>query len=122
MGVQFRNSIALVENIAVSKHFYKDIFGLTVIKEFDTFVLFEDGFSIHDGKIYAEYIDEEFCRQSVCHTAFYFSTVDIFEIQQKLQENSVEFIHEVIEQPWGEKCLRCYDPDFHVIEVGDRVS
>jgi len=122
MGVQFRNSIALVDNVAVSKHFYKDILGLTVIKEFDTFVLFEDGFSIHDGKTYAEYIDEEFCGQSVCHTAFYFTASDIFEIQQKLLQNNVKFIHEIIQQPWGEKCLRCYDPDCHVLEIGDDVS
>jgi len=30
----------------------------------------------------------------------------------------VEFIHEIVEQPWGQKVMRFYDPDYHMIEVG----
>jgi predicted enzyme related to lactoylglutathione lyase len=102
-----------------ARHFYKDILELEISKEFDTFILFQNGFSIHDGKIYASYIKEEFQKQQECHTVFYFSSTDIFKTQQRLRELNVTFIHEMIKQPWGEYCIRCYDPDFHVIEIGE---
>jgi len=33
--------------------------------------------------------------------------------------DSVKYVHGVIEQPWGQRAVRLYDPDLHIIEVGE---
>ena len=55
------------------------------------------------------------------NVVFYFVTPFIAEMYDRLKANQVSFIHEVQTQDWGEKCMRFYDPDGHIIEIGDAV-
>ena len=32
------------------------------------------------------------------------------------------FIHNIEQQPWGQRVLRFYDPDRHIIEIGEPMS
>jgi hypothetical protein len=34
----------------------------------------------------------------------------------------VEFLHEIREQPWGQRVMRFYDPDLHIVEVGETME
>jgi hypothetical protein len=34
----------------------------------------------------------------------------------------VEFLHEIREQPWAKKVMRMYDPDGHIIEIGEHME
>ena len=34
----------------------------------------------------------------------------------------MEFIHGIKEQPWGQRVMRFYDPDMHIIEVGESME
>ena len=35
---------------------------------------------------------------------------------------SVELVHAPLEHRWGQRVVRLYDPDRHVIEVGEAIS
>lgn len=48
--MRFVNPIPLVRDIECSKAFYRDIMGLEILSDFGSFVLFESGFAIHEGK------------------------------------------------------------------------
>lgn len=50
----------------------------------------------------------------------YFEEEDLDSFLKKLKEmNSIEYVHELKEQPWGQRVIRFYDPDMHIIEVGE---
>ena len=50
----------------------------------------------------------------------YFEEDDLDNLLQKLRDiDSVEYVHELKEQPWGQRVIRFYDPDKHIIEVGE---
>ena len=48
-----------------------------------------------------------------------FETAAIDEILLRLQERGVEFLHELLEESWGQRTIRFYDPDGHLIEIGE---
>jgi hypothetical protein len=49
----------------------------------------------------------------------YFEADDIEAVQERLKEAGAAFIHEVYEQPWGQRAMRLYDPDGHILEIGE---
>ena len=34
----------------------------------------------------------------------------------------MEYIHGIKEQPWGQRVIRFYDPDMHIVEVGESME
>jgi len=121
MEICFRNSIALVKDIACSKHFYEDIMGLKIKEEYDTIIMFENNFVIHKADVFYEYINKSYQGEKMGHdnVDFYFTTSDLDGFLQKLKAEHVTFIHEIKQHAWGEKVIRIYDPDGHIVEIGD---
>ncbi|HBN08964.1 MAG TPA: lactoylglutation lyase [Cyanobacteria bacterium UBA8530] len=52
----------------------------------------------------------------------YFESESIGEMDELLQKEGVEFLHGIVEQPWGQRVLRFYDPDGHVVELGETME
>ena len=40
----------------------------------------------------------------------------------RLKTLPVQYVHPVKEHPWGQRVVRFYDPDRHIIEVGEAMS
>jgi catechol 2,3-dioxygenase-like lactoylglutathione lyase family enzyme len=121
MGIRFRHSIALVRDIEVSKQFYKDILGLSIVQDFDIFVLFQNDFAIHRADLFYDYINKPYHGEKMGHdnVDFYLTTTDLEHVSDKLKENKIVFIHDIKQMDWGEKVIRIYDPDGHILEIGD---
>lgn len=121
MEIRYRNSIALVRDIAVSKQFYQDMIGLNILQDYETFILFQDNFAIHKADLFYHYIDKPYHGEKMGrdNVDFYFTTSDLPGYCKKLKEAQVVFIHDIIQCEWGEKVFRIYDPDGHILEIGD---
>ncbi|MDP4117395.1 MAG: VOC family protein [Bacteroidota bacterium] len=121
MGIRFRNVILLTSDIEKSKNFYCNIIGLSIKQDFKTFVLFEGNFSIHTADLFYEYIDKQYHGEKMGQNNLdlYFSTSDLLSMQEKLKDAGIPFIHEIRKQAWGESIIRIYDPDGHIVEIGD---
>lgn len=121
MTTRFRNSIALVKNTDISKAFYRDIIGINIVQDSGSFVLFEGNFSIHDAAIFYGYIGKTYEGEKLGrdNLDLYLTTDDLPAMQEKLEKAGVEFIHKIRKFDWGESVFRVYDPDGHIIEIGD---
>lgn len=53
---------------------------------------------------------------------FVFETAELDSIYKALKENNVKFLHELNTEIWGQRTIRFYDPDGHLIEVGEFMS
>ncbi len=52
----------------------------------------------------------------------YFEEDDIDTFVSKLSTfEDLEYIHPLFEHPWGQHVVRFYDPDKHIIEVGENM-
>jgi catechol 2,3-dioxygenase-like lactoylglutathione lyase family enzyme len=121
MGIRFRHSIALVRDMEESKHFYRDVLGLAIVQDFETFVLFQNDFAIHRADLFYEYINKPYHGEKMGHdnVDFYLTTTDLDNVRDKLKDNQVMFIHDIKQMACGEKVIRVYDPDGHILEIGD---
>lgn len=52
----------------------------------------------------------------------YFEESDFDSFAEKLRGLGAEYVHPVKEHRWGQRVVRFYDPDRHIIEVGERMD
>jgi catechol 2,3-dioxygenase-like lactoylglutathione lyase family enzyme len=123
--VKFTAPLIVVEDIARSRNFYEQVLGQTVKFDFGENVQFDGDFSIHLKPHYQMRLggEDTFPVTKKAHWGeLYFKTDELETIQQRLNAAGVEFIHPVREQPWGERVMRFYDPDGHIIEIGEALE
>ena len=51
-----------------------------------------------------------------------FEEDDFDRFIEKLSASGVEYVHPVKEHAWGQRVVRFYDPDRHIIEVGENMK
>jgi len=120
--MKFINPIPFVRDIDRSREFYRQRLGLKILEDFGNFVLFETGFAIHDGASLEQTVwrdiapkQEPYGRRNLL---LYFEHDDVDAAFESIAPH-VELIHPVERQAWGQRVFRFYDPDRHVVEIGE---
>ena len=115
--MRLKNFLLVVEDIECSKAFYKDFFGLDVIRDFGTNVILAGGLVLQQRDGWEQLTG--------CETVFgghnfelYFETNDMTGFLQKIQTSAgeIRLLNEA-ETYADRQVVRLYDPDGHVIEV-----
>ncbi len=123
--LKFDAPLIVVEDMARARHFYEQLLGQKVKYDFGDDVAFEGDFTIH-RKSHFQTLLGEAARYPVTQRAhngeLYFEAEDLELIFRRLKEAKVEFIHPIHEQPWGQRAMRLYDPDGHVVEIGESME
>lgn len=52
----------------------------------------------------------------------YFEEYDMDNFCNHLKAFEISYVHELFEHRWGQRVVRFYDPDKHIIEVGERLD
>ena len=125
MTVTFQGSLIIVKDVEASRSFYEELLGQKVLVDFGPVVGFEGGFSIWQidhayNILFEEQVDQssEIGRRNfeLC-----FEDSEIHTIWEKISSSGVKLVHPLREQPWGQLVFRIYDPDGHIIEVGEPI-
>ena len=118
--MRFVNPLPFVQDIAVSKAFYRDILGLSITADRGDFVQFVDGFALHQGAALDRAIfghagppASPYGRRNL---VLYFEVIDL-DAECKRLAPQVAMIHTVQTEPWGGRVFRFYDPARHMIEL-----
>lgn len=117
-------SLIVVKDVKIARDFYEQILGQKVKYDFGENVTFEGDFAIHLEEHYLKLLGERNHRvlKKANNFELYFETDEIECILKRLKENNVIFLHEIREQPWGQRVMRFYDPDSHIVEVGETME
>jgi catechol 2,3-dioxygenase-like lactoylglutathione lyase family enzyme len=127
-SMDLRNGSAalFVRNIEVSRKFYSGLLGLTIELDFGKNVIFKSGLTIweiQNGHIIPATLGiERIADASVNRFEIYFETEDLPEVYRILKNENVRFLHEIHEEPWGQRTIRFFDPDGHLIEIGESMK
>ena len=111
-----------VKDIEVSKNFYSNILGLKKHLDFGKNVIFGNGFAIWEikaGHIIPQALGHENISGKANRFEIYFETEDITTVYKILIKEGVRFLHEIHEEQWGQRTIRFFDPDDHLIEIGE---
>jgi catechol 2,3-dioxygenase-like lactoylglutathione lyase family enzyme len=117
--IKFTGMLVVVEDIARSRAFYEHVLGQRPLMDFGANVEYEGHFSIHLKSLHQETIGDRPILTKPNDTELYFEAEELEALQQRLQQHGVEFVHELREQPWGTLSMRFYDPDGHLLEIGE---
>ncbi|WP_238859881.1 VOC family protein [Clostridium sp. YIM B02569] len=122
--MKFSNPMIVVSNMEKSKKFYYEVLGLEVVVDFGANVTLTGGIALQTKDTWLSFI----CKQND-KIAFggnvgelYFEEDDFDSFIQKINTISdINYVHHMIEHSWGQRVIRFYDPDKHIIEVGENM-
>ncbi len=120
--MKLKNVLLVVNNLEKSKQFYKQLFGLEVIRDNPANLILMEGLVLQDKALWQEAIGQEVITESNS-TELYFEENNIDEFIQKLEKlyPNVKYLTQLTTHPWGQKIIRFYDLDGNLIEVGTAV-
>jgi catechol 2,3-dioxygenase-like lactoylglutathione lyase family enzyme len=120
--LKFVSPLIVVEDMERSRRFYEQLLGQKVKFDFGLDVPFEGDFTIHQRAHFQTLLGDA-TQPPIAGKApwgeLYFESGELDATYQRLNEAGVEFIHPIIEQPWGQRAMRLYDPDGHILEIGE---
>lgn len=113
-----------VNDIEKSKEFYKEILGLDVEQDFGANVVLTGGVALQTKESWIEFIgkEENEITQKSNNFEIYFEEDDFDCFIEKLKGYDIEYVHEPFEHRWGQRVVRFYDLDKHIIEVGENLK
>ncbi len=128
MNLKKCQPVLFVKDAGVSTKFYTDVLGFTVVMDNGgANITFKEGFTvwqIWEGNIISQTIGIENITNNgnISRFELCFETDDLDSIYKTLKDNNVRFLHEINTELWGQRTIRFYDPDSHLIEVGEEMS
>lgn len=120
--MQFKNPMLVVTDMDRSVEFYKKVFGLHVIMDFGANKTLTGGLALQTAEAYKTFIDRRDISFGGNNFEIYFEEDDFDKFVDKLKELDIEYVHPVKEHSWGQRVVRFYDPDKHIIEVGENIK
>ncbi len=109
-----------VANINAARRFYQELFGLEVYQDYGKNIAFTCGLALQQDFDWLVNLPKEKIIKKSNNAEIVFEEQDFDGFLNKLKAYSnIEYLGEVIEHSWGQRVIRFYDPDGHVIEVGE---
>lgn len=121
--MKLKNSLIVVDDIEKSKAFYRELFGLDVVTDFGENVILTEGLVLQERKTWERFVGKEVVYGG-CDAELYFeeNNLDFFLERLQKYEQPVEYVNELMEHDWGQRVIRIYDPDRHMIEIGEAMD
>lgn len=122
-------AVLFVRDAQRARAFYESLLGFHVAADFGGVnIIFREGIALWqpdsghpiaaayaDGRNGSRIHDDTLApRGELCY-----ETEDLDGVFAALKEYGVRFLHEVREESWGQRAVRFFDPDGHLIEVGE---
>lgn len=120
--MKLKNILIAVEDIEKSKQFYHDLFGLDVVLDQDGNVILTEGLVLQDAKIWKDFLKKDMIPENNSFE-LYFEERNLEAFIDKLEKlyPSIQYANPLMTHSWGQKVVRFYDLDGHLIEVGTPV-
>lgn len=120
--MQYMGTLIAVTDLEKSRRFYHDVLGLTITTDFGPNVTFNGCIVLQTMETWVDFIKSDYVMFDNRASELYFETDKFDEMMQRLDSAGVEFVHRPIVHRWGQKAVRFYDPDKHIIEIGEKIS
>ena len=120
--MKFKNPLLVVADIDKSVAFYKKVLGLRVITDFGANKTLTGGLCLQTLETWKEFIGSDEISFGGNNAEVYFEEDDFDEFAEKLKGLDIEYVHPVKEHSWGQRVVRFYDPDRHIVEVGENIK
>lgn len=120
--MKYQGMLIAVSDLEKSKEFYARVCGSQVILDFGANVTLTGGFSLQTLETWQDFIGKE-TTFGGNDAELYFEEEDLDAFVAKLAAfNDINYVHPLKEYAWGQRVIRLYDPDRHIIEIGENMT
>lgn len=121
--MKLKNILIVVRDMERSKSFYKELFGLEVIADYDGNVVLTEGLVLQDASVWERFIEQDVSfKGNDAELFFEENDMDAFIKKLEAWDFPLEYVNRLMEHDWGQRVVRLYDPDHHMIEVGESLD
>lgn len=121
--MEFKLALLAVKNVNVSKQFYAELFDQKVILDLGKNVTFSGGFAIQEDFAWLTDLPSDSVMEKSNNMELYFEVDDFETFIQKIKKyGNIEYVHQPKKHEWQQRVVRIYDPDRHIIEIGESMS
>ena len=122
--MDYRGPMLVVKDMERSKAFYRKILEVAIVSDFGENVTFNGGLSLQTEESWIRFTgcDQEIFNYQSNTVEFYFETKDFDGFLERISGEELDFLRDVATMPWGQRVACFYDPDKHVIQVGEDLT
>lgn len=121
--MKLKNILFVVNDIEVSKEFYRELFGLQVVTDFGENVILTEGLVLQEKKLWETFVERKvFSGGNDAELYFEENNIDAFLERLEKSRFDIEYLNKCEEHSWGQRVIRLYDPDKHIIEIGESME
>ena len=118
--MRYQCALIAVKDVHKSLAFYKKWFGVEVEVDLGWNIGLKGGLALQEH--FAELVGfgQDTVKECAHNMELYFETEDLDDVNARLQADaSIGWVHPMKEYPWRQRVIRIYDPDMHIIEIGE---
>lgn len=121
--MRLKNVLLVVKDIEASKKFYHDLFGLQVVTDFGRNVILTEGLVLQERQLWEEFVDKKVVPGgNAMELYFEDNNLDAFAEKLEASPYEIQYVNRLMEHDWGQRVIRFYDLDMHLIEVGESLE
>ena len=123
IDMKYTSTVISVADIKAARAFYEDLFGLELYQDYGINISFTCGLALQQDFDWLVHLPKEKILKKPNNMEICFEEHDFDGFLDKLKKNpDFEYLGDVIEHGWGQRVIRFYDPDGHIIEVGENMK
>ncbi len=116
-------TVISVRDIKSSRKFYENLFGLEIYQDYGINIAFTCGLALQQEFDWLVNLPKEEILKKSNNIELCFEEENFDEFLNKLDEYpDIQRLGDVIEHSWGQRVVRFYDLDEHIIEVGESMK
>ncbi|NLF80591.1 MAG: glyoxalase [Clostridia bacterium] len=123
--MRYMGTLIAVKDIERSRQFYSRVLGLEVVADFGANVTLTGGVFLQTADTWRQFIHKRerdilFANHAM---ELYFESEDMDAFLARLAAlPDIAYLHPPLTHSWGQRAVRFYDPDCHIVEVGESMD
>lgn len=118
--MKYQCALLSVKDVRKSLAFYQKWFGVEVEVDLGWNIGLKGGLALQEHFAELLGLAEDSVVEKSHNMELYFETENLDDFEHKVdKDQTVEKVHPIKEYPWKQRVLRIYDPDHHIIEIGE---
>ncbi|MCI9578052.1 MAG: glyoxalase [Oscillibacter sp.] len=120
--MELRNPLLAVSDMERSLAFYETVLGLRVVLDFGASKTLTGGLCLQTLETWGAFLGANQVAFGGNDSEVYFEEDQFDAFAERLSTLELQYVHPVKEHAWGQRVVRFYDPDRHIIEVGENMT
>ena len=119
--MKMKNTMLVVKDMERSKKFYWEVMGLRTLVDLQIHAVLTGGLGLQTEASWQGFIEQETSYKGN-DAEIYFEEDDFEPFIEKLTKMDIEYVHPPYTHEWDQRVVRFYDPDYHILEVGESMK